>query len=110
MASFVTNYSLYKAFAKNDRYEINIFMNVYRLIYRIISCFILFVSAILYFALRSLIMNAICNCVMENWFILYNSNCFKPYFIVYKRTLFRADQKDYICIKVNTVCKTVSKI
>lgn len=109
--SSVINYSLYKALAEDDRDEINILMNIYRFMYRIIGCFILFVSIILYFALPFIIneRNLPWQYVELVYFIQI-ATVLSTYFIAYKRALFTADQKDYICIKVDTVCRTASNL
>lgn len=109
--SSVINYSLYKALAEDNRIEINILMNIYRFMYRIIGCFILFVSVILYFALPFIIneRNLPWRYVELVYFIQI-ATVLSTYFIAYKRTLFIADQKDYICIKVDTVCRTASNL
>lgn len=109
--SSVINYSLYKALAEDDRDEINILMNIYRFMYRIIGCFILFVSIILYFALPFIIneRNLPWQYVELVYFIQI-ATVLSTYFIAYKRALFAADQKDYICIKVDTVCRTASNL
>lgn len=109
--SSVINYSLYKALAKNDRDEINILMNIYRFMYRIIGCFILFVGVILYFALPFIINDHNLPCqYVELVYFVQIATVLSTYFIAYKRTLFTADQKDYICIKVDTVCRTASNL
>lgn len=109
--SSVINYSLYKALAEDDRNEINILMNIYRYMYRIIGCFILFVSIILYFALPFIINdNNLPWQYVELVYFIQIATVLSTYFIAYKRTLFTADQKDYICIKLDTVCKTVSNL
>ena len=109
--SSVINYSLYKALAKNDRDEINILMNIYRFMYRIIGCFKLFVGVILYFALPLIINDHNLPCqYVELVYFVQIATVLSTYFIAYKRTLFTADQKDYICIKVDTVCRTASNL
>lgn len=109
--SSVINYSLYKALAEDDRDEINILMNIYRFMYRIIGCFILFVSVILYFALPFIINeHNLPWKYVELVYFIQIATVLSTYFIAYKRTLFTADQKDYICIKVDTVCRTASNL
>lgn len=107
--SSVINYSLYKALASDDKDEINILMNIYRYVYRIIGCFILFISICLYFFLPSIITErSLPWHYIELVYVIQIVTILSTYFIAYKRTLFVADQKDYICIRVDTICRTAS--
>lgn len=109
--SSVINYSLYKALAENDEKEINILMNIYRFMYKIIGVFILGISIILFFFLPKIINNTELPWnYIELVYVIQIITVLSTYFIAYKRTLFVADQKDYICIKIDTVCRCLANI
>lgn len=109
--SSIINYSLYKALANNDNNEINILMNIYRYMYRLIGCFVLIISIVLYFFLPYIVNeHSISWRYVEFVYFVQILTVLSTYFIAYKRTLFAADQKDYICIKIDTVCKTASNL
>lgn len=109
--SSIINYTLYKALAEKNKEEINILMNIYRYLYRYIGFFIFGVSGILYFFLPQII-----NEVNMPWkyvqfiYAIQILTVLSTYFISYKRSLFIADQKDYRCIKVDTICKSIDNI
>lgn len=109
--SYVINYSLYKALANDDKEEVNVLMNIYRYMYRLIGSFVLVVSVALYFFLPNIIreQNIPWNYVELVYFIQI-ATVLSTYFIAYKRTLFAADQKDYISIKIDTICKIAANI
>lgn len=110
--SSVINYSLYKALASNDKNEINIIMNIYRYLYSCVGCFVLFIAVILYFFLPLLLKNDV-NISWDYIRLVYFIQIFtilSTYFIAYKRSLFSADQKDYKCIKIDTICKSLDNI
>ena len=108
--SSVINYSLYKALASNDKNEINIIMNIYRYLYSCVGCFVLFIGVILYFFLPLLLKNEV-NISWNYIRLVYFIQIFtilSTYFIAYKRTVFIADQKHYICMNVDTVYRPVT--
>ena len=110
--SSVINYSLYKALASNDKNEINIIMNIYRYLYSCVGCFVLFIGVILYFFLPLLLKNEVnisWNYIRLGYFIQIFT-ILSTYFIAYKRSLFSADQKDYKCIKIDTICKSLDNV
>lgn len=109
--SYVINYSLYKALANDEKEEVNVLMNIYRYMYRLIGSFVLVVSVVLYFFLPNIIkeQNIPWNYVELVYFIQI-ATVLSTYFIAYKRTLFAADQKDYISIKIDTICKIAANI
>lgn len=110
--SSVINYSLYKALASNDKNEINIIMNIYRYLYSCVGCFVLFIGVILYFFLPLLLKNDV-NISWNYIRLVYFIQIFtilSTYFIAYKRSLFSADQKDYKCIKIDTICKSLDNV
>ena len=106
--SSIINYSLYKALAENDRDEINIIMNIYRYLYRIVGFIVLFISIGLYFYLPAFIeATEIPWSYVQFVYILQIFTILSTYFIAYKRSLYIADQKDYKCIRVDTICKSL---
>lgn len=105
----VINYSLYKALANDDKEEVNILMNIYRYMYRLIGSFIFIISVVLYYFLPFIISERnIPWYYVELVYFVQIATVVSTYFIAYKRTLFAADQKDYISIKIDTICRMVA--
>lgn len=92
------NYSLYKPLAENDEPKIKSLMDLYRKIYSIIGCIILFVGIILMPFLNIFMKASETDAVPNTKFIffLFTLNTGISYFYSYKRALIISDQKRYI--------------
>ncbi len=107
----VISYGLYREFANHNKAEINILMNIYRYIYTIIGIVIFIVSLILFFFLPFIIReNTVSWFYIQVVYVIQIGAVLSSYFLAYKRTLFAADQKDYICIKIDIICSLMSNI
>nr|WP_296194648.1 oligosaccharide flippase family protein [uncultured Anaerobutyricum sp.] len=90
-------YSLYKPIAENDEKHITQLMNMYRRIYSVVAFAILGIGLLLvpfldyFIAGESTIPN------LRLLYILYLLNTVFSYFLIYKRSLIEANQKQYIC-------------
>lgn len=109
--SDVINYGLYREIANNNQKEINILMNIYRYIYLIIGMLIFLVSIILFFCLPIIIQDTSIPWIyVQVVYVIQIGIILSSYFLAYKRTLFMTDQKDYICVKVDIICKSLNNI
>ena len=90
-------YSLYKPIAENDEKHITQLMNMYRRIYSVVAFAILGIGLLLVPFLDYFIAgeNTIPN--LRLLYVLYLLNTVFSYFLIYKRSLIEADQKQYIC-------------
>lgn len=90
-------YSLYKPIAENDREHILRLMNMYRRIYSIVAFSILGLGLLLVPFLDNFIAGETTIPNLKLLYILYLLNTVASYFLVYKRSLIEANQKQYIC-------------
>ena len=105
----VISYSLYREIANNNKEEINMLMSIYRYVYMLIGGFIFIVSIILFFFLPVIIKEQnISWQYIQLVYAIQITTVLSTYFLAYKRTLFAADQKDYLCIKIDMICKILN--
>lgn len=104
-------YRLYPAFAHKDESAICKLMNIYKTIYRIVGSIILLISSMLVPFLHFIIKNN-----ELNWGYIYLVYFIQlitilcTYFLGYKRILFLVEQKNYECIKVDTIFSVLSNV
>lgn len=107
----VISYGLYREIANDNKEEINILMNIYRYIYMIIGSIVFVISIILFICLPIIIKEPT---ISWNYiyfvYVIQIGVILSSYFLAYKRTLFLAAQKDYICIKVDMCCNSLNNI
>lgn len=107
--SSIISYNLYREIAKDNKKEINILMSLYRYVYTIIGSFIVCIGVVLFFFLPIILKN-----ISISWhyvqlvYVIQIATVLSTYFLAYKRTLFAANQKDYICIKIDMGCKLLN--
>lgn len=107
----IISYNLYRELTLKNKYEINVLMNIYRYIYTIIGCFIIFLGTVIFFFLPFIVHD----CSLP-WFyvqfvyVIQICTVLSSYFLAYKRTLMVADQKDYVCIRIDMSCSIISNI
>lgn len=107
----IISYSLYRELAKNNKEEINILMSIYRHIYMIIGSVVLIISVVLFFFLPYVIKETSIDWeYIQFAYAIQIGLIMTTYFLAYKRTLYVADQKEYICIKIDTVCKLFNNV
>lgn len=90
-------YSMYKPMAKKDVDSVRVYMSLYRKIYRVIGCVVLF-GGILLTPFLDFFINARPNVPesLELIYILYVIRSASTYFFAYKQSIFQADQKAYV--------------
>ena len=99
--SAIISYNLYREIAKDNKKEINILMSLYRYVYTIIGSFIVCIGVVLFFFLPIIVKNASVSWhYVQLVYVIQIATVLSTYFLAYKRTLFAANQKDYICIKI----------
>lgn len=105
----IISYNLYREIANDNKKEINILMSLYRYVYTIIGGFIFCIGVVLFFFLPLIVKE-----ISISWhyvqvvYVIQIATVLSTYFLAYKRTLFAADQKDYICIKIDMGCKLLN--
>lgn len=109
--SSIISYGLYKELANNNRREINTLMNIYRQIYAMIGVFVAVVGFVLFFFLPYIIRSTTLPwSYIQFAYVIQIGAVLSGYFLAYKRTLLTADQKDYVCIQVDTTCTLLNNI
>lgn len=109
--STVISYGLYRELANKNQQEINMLMNIYRYVYFVFGIFVFLAGVVIFFTLPFIVHDK-----SVPWGYVQFVYCIQlgivlsSYFLAYKRTLFTADQKDYKCIRIDTVCTTVNNI
>lgn len=93
---------LYKPLAEKDEKEMNKIMNLIRYIYHCIGIFFLIVSAILLPFSGKFLNGVTMNPGIYLLFLLQSLTTSITYFLAYKRAIFIADQRGYICKFVDT--------
>ncbi|KGR76414.1 lipopolysaccharide biosynthesis protein [Ureibacillus manganicus] len=106
-------FSLYKPLATKDTYKISLLMNFYKKAYTIIGIAIFLAGMILLIFIDIIVKDP--GDIGDLWFImfLYVIQTSFPYFINYKVTLLKADQKEYQLGVINlffTILTSVSQI
>ena len=103
-------YSLYKPLAENDHEKVNEILNVLKVIYRSIGIFFLIAGILccpfLKYILSGVEMSATIYLIF--FILMLNSSC--SYFLAYKRSLFRADRRDYVTKGVDTAMTIVFSV
>lgn len=102
--SSVILYSLYKALAERDIAQTRLIMSAYKMIYRIIGIVVLVCVVLLSFALPFFFPNNREN--LLDAYILYYieaASLLSTYFLAYCRIIFEADQKGYICLRLDMI-------
>ena len=107
--STVISYNLYREIANDNKKEINMLMALYRYVYTIIGSFIFFIAIILFFFLPIFVKGTNLPWhYVQSVYAIQIATVLSTYFLAYKRTLFAAEQKDYICIKIDMGCKLLN--
>ena len=90
-------YSLYKPISENDEKHITQLMNMYKRIYTIVAFVILGIGLLLVPFLNYFIAGESSIPNLKLLYVLYLLNTVFSYFLIYKRSLIEANQKQYIC-------------
>lgn len=105
----IISYGLYRELAADNKKEINVLMNIYRYVYFIIGIFVFVVAVGVFLCLPFIVQDKSVEWIYVQYaFALQIGAVLCSYFLAYQRTIFTADQKDYVCIKVDTIFSIVS--
>lgn len=103
--STVISYGLYREIANKNESEVNMLMSIYRYIYLIIGTLVALVGVVLFFCLPWIVRdNSVEWSYVQLVYVIQICTVLSTYFLAYRRTLFAADQKDYICVRIDLVC------
>lgn len=109
--STVISYGLYREFANGNEKEINMLMSIYRYIYLVIGAFVFLVGFILFFFLPWIVQDDnISWYYVEFVYVIQIGTVLSSYFLAYRRTLFTANQKDFICSRADIACTLSSNL
>ena len=103
--STVISYGLYREIANKNEAEVNMLMSIYRYIYLIIGTLVAVIGVVLFFLLPWIVRdNSVAWSYVQLVYVIQICTVLSTYFLAYRRTLFAADQKDYICVRIDLVC------
>ena len=109
--STVVSYGLYREIATKNEDEVNMLMSIYRYIYLIIGTLVALIGIILFFFLPWIVRdNSIDWYYVQFVYVVQICTVLSTYFLAYRRTLFTADQKDYICVRIDLVCSFAANL
>lgn len=107
--SSVIGYGLYRELAHKNEKEINVLMNIYRSIYAMIGVVVGIIGVILFFCLPWIVRHANVDWFYVQFvFVIQIGTALSSYFLAYRRTLFAADQKDFLSVRVDIFCSLAS--
>ena len=103
--STVISYGLYREIANKNEAEVNMLMSIYRYIYLLIGTLVALIGVVLFFLLPWIVRDeSIAWGYVQFVYVIQICTVLSTYFLAYRRTLFAADQKDYICVRIDLVC------
>ena len=108
----VITYALYKEVAQNNEDEIKKLMSTYRLFYRIVGLFV-FIIGVLLLPFLDYFVDDIGKYDGKLVFTIYTFNLFlaiSTYFLAYKRVLFTVNQREYVCLKIETISNIICSV
>lgn len=104
-------YRMYPAVIRNDKEYISKLMNIFRVLYKCVGLFVLVAGL---FAIPFL--KVIIKETSLSWLYIYSvyliqlSSILITYFLSYKRLILTVNQKEYICIKIDTICTVIANL
>ena len=103
--STVISYGLYREIANKNEAEVNMLMSIYRYIYLLIGMLVALIGVVLFFFLPWIVRDeSVAWGYVQFVYVIQICTVLSTYFLAYRRTLFAADQKDYICVRIDLVC------
>lgn len=107
----VISYSLYKEIADDNETEIGKLMTIYKYMYLCVGVVVAAIGMTIFAFLGSLVPDNISNFrYVQMIFLMQLGTTLCTYFLSYKRTLLIAEQKEYICIQIDTIVQVISQI
>lgn len=108
--SIAIGYSLYKPLATGDYKTINEILYLYKILYRVISVFILIAGIIVTIFIGDFVNTTIALKEIRICFILYIIATIASYLLTYLTVLPSADQKNYLIVKIQNNGKIIKNI
>jgi O-antigen/teichoic acid export membrane protein len=107
----VITYKLYHQLAENNKEEIAKLMMIYKYMYRIIGLLVLILGLILMLFLPYIITgNETSWDYIRYIYLIQLGSTVTTFFLAYRRTIYIANQQEYICVKVDAVVNILSYI
>ena len=106
-------YRLYAPLAKNDDNKVSLFLKLYKKVYTVVACIVLFAGIAVIPFLKYLVKAPAVVEDIRLLYILYLLHTVLSYIFVYKKSLLIADQNDYIVSftsQVITICMHIVQI
>lgn len=104
-------YALYKEVAEDNKTEIAKLMNLYRVFYQIVGCFVVSVGVLLLFFIPQLVKDGDYDRIyVYSVYVMQLISAVSTYFLAYRRILFTVDQKDHVCVRIETKVNIISTI
>lgn len=103
-------FSLYEPLACNDREKTNAIMKLYRTIYAWIGIAVLLVGVVLSFNLSFFVDTEVDLRTVRIVFAILLTDTVSSYFLAYRRNIFNADQKEYVCTNVDTITSVIATL
>lgn len=107
----IITYNLYRELAHGDKDNISKLMSIYKYVYAAVGCLILLISMFAYPLVERFLLADVANLTYAR--IVYAVQCVvvvSTYFLAYKRALFIADQKEYICIQADAAFNLLAQL
>lgn len=101
-------FSLYEPLANNDEQKINGIMALYKKIYSIIGVLVLFLGIVLMVFISHFVDTDVSLNTVRIAFVILLFDTVSSYFLAYRRNIFNADQKEYICTNIDTVTSIIA--
>ena len=107
----IISYNLYKELAYNNLHQINKLMSIYQKMYMVIGFLVFVLGLIVFFCLPAIIREKKISWVYINIvYMIQLGSTVGSYFLSYRRMLFIADKKEFVCIKIDTFFLIVKNI
>ncbi|MCC8158713.1 MAG: oligosaccharide flippase family protein [Phascolarctobacterium sp.] len=103
-------YHLYGKIANNDENGINDVLNVYRFLYTGIGVVVLVIGIVTSCFVDRIVTGIEVTGIIYVYYFLIVINTAASYFLAYKRALFTADRRDYVCRYCDTLCDVIFSI
>lgn len=104
-------YRLYSSVANNDTQRINKLVSLYGYIYKMVGIAITVIGTVMIPMLKFIVKTKVISfkmiCLI---YCLQLLSCVSGYFLAYKRVIFIVYQKEYECVRVDTMCTFISNL
>ncbi|WP_080146710.1 oligosaccharide flippase family protein [Marinilactibacillus piezotolerans] len=106
----VLTFSLYKPLANGDRRSVGRLLNFYKKLYRFLALGVFLLGVTIIPFMKYIVNSSLPNNDVILYYIIYLTNSALSYLAVYKSTLIKADQKNYIIDLITTIASIITTI